>query len=108
MELIYRKNQLQSKIIYGETFASQLKSVSLRSKHLFLITNQRYYELFSDKLIQLFDDKQEINWYICKNDAGCNNMKEFESLVAFLADFDQQQEFLFLGVGNEGVIQRLF
>ncbi|OJG55712.1 hypothetical protein RV06_GL001294 [Enterococcus haemoperoxidus] len=32
-------------------------------------------------------------------------MNELESLLAFLADFDQQQKFLFLGVGNEGVVQ---
>lgn len=105
MEFVYRKNQLKTTIIYGETFASQIKSASFESKHLFLITNQRYYDLFSEKIIQLFDEKQELDWYICKNDAHCNNMKELESVVAFLADFDQQQEYLFLGVGNEGVIQ---
>lgn len=105
MEFVYKKNKLQTIIIYGETFASQIKSSSFESKHLFLITNQRYYDLFSDKLIQLFDDKLELDWYICKNDAHCNNMNELEGLLSFLADFDQQQEFLFLGVGNEGVIQ---
>lgn len=105
MELVYKKNQLQTTIIYGETFASQIKSASFESKHLFLITNQRYYDLFSEKLIQFFDDKQELDWYICKNDAHCNNMSELESVLAFLADFDQQQDFLFLGVGNEGVVQ---
>lgn len=105
MEFVYKKNQLQTTIIYGETFASQLKSISVESKHLVLITNQRYYDLFSEKLIQFFDDKQEIDWYICKNDAHCNNMNELENLLTFLADFDQQQEFLFLGVGNEGVVQ---
>ncbi|MBO0468221.1 hypothetical protein JZO73_11845 [Enterococcus plantarum] len=105
MELVYKKNQLQTTIIYGETFASHIKSASFDSKHLFLITNQRYYDLFSEKLIQLFDDKQELDWYICKNDSHCNNMKELESLLAFLSNFDQQQEFLFLGVGNEGVVQ---
>ncbi|MBO0440970.1 hypothetical protein [Candidatus Enterococcus ikei] len=105
MELVYNKNHLQATIIYGETFASQLKSASVGLKHIFMITNQRYYDLFSDKLIQLFDDKQEIDWYICKNDVHCNNMNELESLLLFLSDFDQQQEFVFLGVGNEGVVQ---
>ncbi|MGX7243318.1 hypothetical protein ACWOC1_00565 [Enterococcus quebecensis] len=105
MEIVYEKNQLRTTIVYGETFASQLKSISLGSKHIFLITNQRYYDLFSEKLVQLFDDKKEIDWYICKNDVHCNNIKELESLLAFLADFEQQQEFLFLGVGNEGVVQ---
>ncbi|EOL44318.1 hypothetical protein [Enterococcus caccae] len=105
MELLYKKNQLETTIIYGETFASQIKGTSFESKHLFLITNQRYYDLFSEKLIQFFDDKQELDWYICKNDAHCNNMDELENLVTFLADFDQQHHFLFLGVGNEGAVQ---
>lgn len=105
MELSYNKNQLQTNIIYGETFASQLKSISISGKHLFLITNQRYYDLFSEKLIQLFDDKQELDWYICKNDARCNNMNELENLLAFLTEFNQQEKFIFLGVGNEGVVQ---
>lgn len=105
MKVVYKKNQLQTTIFYGETFASQIKSASFESKHLFLITNQRYYDLFSEKLIQLFDDKQELDWYICKNDSHCNNMQELESLLAFLTDFNQQQEFLLLGVGNEGVMQ---
>lgn len=105
MELVYEKNLLNTTIIYGETFASQLKSISIGSKHVFFITNQRYYDLFSDKLIQLFDDKLEVDWYICKNDARCNNLNELEQVLAFLADFDQQQEFLFVGVGNEGVVQ---
>ncbi|MGX7262557.1 hypothetical protein [Enterococcus crotali] len=105
MELVYKKNQLQTSIFYGETFASQIKSAAFEDRHLFLITNQRYYDLFSEKLIQLFDDKQELDWYICKNDSHCNNMNELENIVTFLADFDQQQSFLFLGVGNEGVVQ---
>ncbi|MEI5988514.1 hypothetical protein A5881_000001 [Enterococcus termitis] len=53
MELVYKKNQLQTSIFYGETFASQIKSAAFEDRHLFLITNQRYYDLFSEKLIQL-------------------------------------------------------
>ncbi|WP_429949847.1 hypothetical protein [Enterococcus sp. AZ101] len=105
MEWVYHKKQLQTSIIYGETFASQLKSISVSNKHLFLITNQRYYDLFSDKLIQLFDDKLELDWYICKNDSRCNNLNELKNLLDFITEFNQQEEFIFLGVGNEGVVQ---
>ncbi|MDA9470284.1 hypothetical protein [Enterococcus sp. 5H] len=105
MEKIYKKSRFQSTIIYGETFASQIKHNSTNGKHIFLITNQRYYDLFSEKLVQLFENKQALDWYICKNDARCNNLNELENLLAFLADFNLQEEYLFLGVGNEGVIQ---
>ncbi|MFD1899648.1 hypothetical protein [Enterococcus termitis] len=105
MERIYIKDHLTTTISYGETFASQLKASPVKATHIFLITNQRYYDLFADKLIQFFDLGQEIDWFICKNDAYCNNMSELENLLAFISDFDQQQDFLFLGIGNEGVIQ---
>lgn len=105
MDLVYRKNQLQSTITYGETFASQLKETAIEFEHIFLVTNQRYYDLFADKLVQLFENQQEIDWYICKNDVHCNNLNELENLLAFLAEFDQQKEYLFLGIGNEGVVQ---
>ncbi|MTD38943.1 hypothetical protein GIX45_09900 [Erwinia sp. CPCC 100877] len=105
MEIIYRQGALKTNVYYGETFASQLKNLPLDQKHIFLITNQRYYDLFADKLIQLFGNKQELDWYICKNDPHCNNFRELENVLSFLSEFDLQEHFLFLGIGNEGVIQ---
>lgn len=105
MEFTYAKNDQETAITYGKTFVSQLRATTVKATHVFLITNQRYYDLFADKFIQFFDEGQEIDWFICKNDAHCNNMNELESLLTFIADFDQQQDFLFLGIGNEGVIQ---
>ena len=105
MEVTYEKNNLHTVITYGETFASWLKKINYESKHLIILTNQRYYDLFSDKLIQLLGDRQEINWYICKNDSHCNNLSELYNVLEFLADFNKSEKFLFLGIGNEGVIK---
>jgi hypothetical protein len=105
VEISYRQGSLKTTVYYGETFASQLKGLSLDNKHIFLITNQRYYDLFADKLIQLFGNHQELDWYICKNVPHCNNFRELENVLSFLSEFDLQQRFLFLGIGNEGVIQ---
>lgn len=104
MELTYEQNQQQTFITYGETFASWLKKKEYKEKHLILLTNQRYYDLFSDKLVQLFGIDQELDWYICKNDSHCNNLSELENVLAFLADFNTMEEVLFLGIGNEGVM----
>ncbi|MHC5229354.1 hypothetical protein ACYSNW_13835 [Enterococcus sp. LJL99] len=105
MELTYTKKQQQTVITYGETFASWLEKKEYKEKHLILLTNQRYYDLFSDKLVQLFGTDQELDWYICKNDSHCNNLSELESLLTFLTDFNKLEDFLFLGIGNEGVMK---
>lgn len=104
MEFVYEKNQHHSRVIYGETVASFLKSKGLEERHVLLITNQRYYDLFSDKLIQLFNDRQNLDWYICKNDAHCNNFAELEAFLSFVGAFSVQEEYLLIGLGNEGVM----
>ncbi|MBP2099680.1 hypothetical protein [Enterococcus rivorum] len=105
MELAYEKSDQKTLITYGETFAAQLRKESLSSKHIVLLTNQRYYDLFSDKLIQLFEGMLSIDWYICRNDSHCNNFEELQEVLAFLSELNQQHSFIFLGVGNEGVVQ---
>lgn len=105
MELTYVQGQQQTVITYGETFASWIKNNNYKEKHLILLTNQRYYDLFSDKIIQLFGIDQELDWYICKNDSHCNNLSELESVLVFLTDFNKRKEFLFLGIGNEGAMK---
>lgn len=105
VELAYEKSNQKTFITYGETFAIHLRKESLSSKHIVLLTNQRYYDLFSDKLIQLFKDTLSIDWYICRNDSHCNNFEELQEVLTFLAELNQQHSFIFLGVGNEGVVQ---
>lgn len=104
MEFVYEKNDHQSLVTYGETVASLLKNEPLSEKHILLVTNQRYYDLFSDKLIQLFKERQNLDWYICKNDSHCNNFSELEAVLSFAASFPVKEEYLLVGLGNEGVM----
>lgn len=104
MEFVYEKDDHHSQVVYGETVASVLKNEPFDESHILLITNQRYYDLFSDKLIQLFNERQNIDWYICKNDVHCNNFSELEALLSFIATFPEKENYLLIGLGNEGVM----
>lgn len=105
MEVSYEVGNWRTTINYGETFASFLRQTTVESQHIILLTNQRYYELFSEKIIQLFDSNQVLDWYICTNDAHCNNLPELEAILTFFNHFSTQTPSLLLGIGNEGVIQ---
>ncbi|MGC6769710.1 hypothetical protein ACYSNR_15360 [Enterococcus sp. LJL128] len=105
MELVYQKNKQESLVIYGETTASLVKNKSFANKHILLMTNQKYYDLFSDKLIKLFNNPEDLDWYICKNDVHCNNFTELEALLTFLKPFSASKEYLLIGLGNEGVME---
>ncbi|MBL1224476.1 hypothetical protein [Enterococcus sp. BWR-S5] len=104
MEFVYEKDDHHSQVVYGETVASLLKNEALGERHILLIANQRYYDLFSDKLIQLFNERQDLDWYICKNDSHCNNFSELEALLSFIASFPEKKDYLLVGLGNEGVM----
>lgn len=105
MEIEYDVGPWQTTIHYGETFASFLRQTTVEPTQIILLTNQRYYELFSEKIIQLFDSQHRLDWYICTNNAHCNNLNELEAILTFFINFDSQQTSLILGIGNEGVIQ---
>lgn len=74
MELDYELHGETAKIFYAETLVSQLKSLKIEQSVLFL-TNQRYYDLFADKINQLFANPRKIDWYICAN-TQCNHLIE--------------------------------
>lgn len=105
MEVRYDVGNCQATITYGETFASFLRQATIEPTQIILLTNQRYYELFSEKLVQLFDHQQTLDWYICTNDTHCNNLAELEAVLTFFKNFDCKQTSLILGLGNEGVVQ---
>lgn len=105
LEIIYEKKSYVTKVIYGETFAATLPSLDYRNKHLIIITNQRYYDLFSEKINQLLHLNRSIDWYICTNQTRCNTIEELNHLILFLSRFAQEDEYLFLAFGNEGVVE---
>lgn len=103
-EVVYQKDHFKTKVIYGETFASTLPSLDTANQHVVIIANQRYYDLFSDKINQLLLRHAKVDWYICMNQTHCNTMEEMQSLLTFLTRFSQEEEYLFLAFGNEGVV----
>ncbi|MBM9833665.1 hypothetical protein IAG15_21250, partial [Enterococcus faecalis] len=68
-----------------------------------ILTNQRYYDRFSEKLTRLFLPR-EVNWYICTNQMYCNNFSEFKAAMDFFGRFSKQEPLLIVGFGNEGVL----
>lgn len=105
VERVYTKNGYSCRVVYGETFATQLKQEPVTNKHVVIVTNQRYYDRFSQKLLQLFSIHSEVDWYICTNSAHCNNLDELNGLLSFAAKFPQEADYLFVAFGNEGVME---
>ncbi|MEY8444894.1 hypothetical protein AALA44_01525 [Enterococcus ratti] len=102
MELDYQIQNEKTKISYGETLVSQLKRITIKQPILFL-TNQRYYDLFAVKINQQFLNPNEIDWYICAN-TQCNHLTELSNLLAFAKRYPENQSFLIIGFGNEGIM----
>ena len=97
MELDYELHGETAKIFYAETLVSQLKSLKIEQSVLFL-TNQRYYDLFADKINQLFANPRKIDWYICAN-TQCNHLIELSNLLTFAKRYNENEAFLIIGFG---------
>ncbi len=102
MELDYQLNGETAKIFYAETLVSQLKALTIDRPVLFL-TNQRYYDLFAEKINQLFTNPRAIDWYICAN-TQCNHLTELSNLLTFAKRYPENEAFLIIGFGNEGIM----
>ncbi|WP_165005867.1 MULTISPECIES: hypothetical protein [unclassified Enterococcus] len=102
MELDYQVQEETAKIFYGETLVSQLKPLAIDQPILFL-TNQRYYDLFAEKINQLFANQASVDWYICAN-TQCNHLAELTNLLDFAKRYPENQPFLLIGFGNEGIM----
>lgn len=105
METDYLLGKHKATLTYGETFTSKLRKEAPFATHVVLIANQRYYDLFAEKISHAFTSETQLDWYICRNDAHCNNLTELEGLLSFFEDIQQQAPFLLIGLGNEGVLQ---
>lgn len=85
MELDYQVEDALTKVFYGETLVSQLRELSIDQPILFL-TNQRYYDLFADKINPLFANQANNDWYICAN-TQCNHLTELKNLLDFVKHY---------------------
>lgn len=104
LELTFSMVNQTTTISYGETLSSLLKPLAIREPILFL-TNQRYYDLFSEKMNQFFADQANIDWYICTNSAQCNNLTELAHLLDYVKRFPENQRLIVIGFGNEGIME---
>lgn len=105
MEISYQQQHFQSKIIFGETLNRAIPKSAAQGKHVVILTNQRYYDRSFEKISRFFEEAIDLDWYICGNDLYCNKMSELMDLLNFLERFPQNREYLFIGYGNEGVMQ---
>lgn len=103
MEVVFYRNEQETQISYGETLASVMKEQSIEPQQVIILTNQRYYDRFSEKVTRLFLPR-EVNWYICTNQMYCNNFSEFKAAMDFFGRFSKQESLLIVGFGNEGVL----
>ena len=102
MELDYQVEEALTKVFYGETLVSQLRALSIDQPILFL-TNQRYYDLFADKINPLFANQANNDWYICAN-TQCNHLTELKNLLDFTKRYPENQSMFVIGFGNEGIM----
>lgn len=103
MEFVFSRKEQQTQILYGETLNAVLRTQEISNDQVIILTNQRYYDRFSEKLTRLFLPK-EVSWYICTNQMYCNNFTEFQAFMSFLSRFSKQENYLIVGFGNEGVL----
>ena len=107
MEITYRYEQNETRITYGETVASMMRKKNLEKKQILFCGNQRYYDLYAEKLRQFIPKSSTHDWFITPNNRYCNTMDYFQELIHFLDRFSRQRETIFLGIGNEGVVELL-
>lgn len=105
MERRYQIAQTDFLVTYGETFANLLKVQEAPSARLLFIGNQRYYELYADKISGLFPNAVSQDWFICGNQRYCNELAVLEELLLFSERFSPEEPCLLIGLGNEGVME---
>ncbi len=104
MQLNYQKNNATTAIVYGEILSSSIHPEMFANKHIIVLTNQRYYDHFFEKIQHIFSP-QTIDWYVCSNLIYGNHVRELMDILDFLGQFFPNEEYLFVAFGNEGVIQ---
>ena len=104
MQIHYQNAQQKTKITYGASLSASIDTSQIAEKHLVILTNQRYYEHFFEKMPTLFK-KNRIDWYICRNQLYANTLEEWMSLLHFLEPFPKSKEYLFIALGNAGVVE---
>lgn len=96
-----------TRVTYGETIASMMRKKDWQNKQILFCGNQRYYDLYAEKLRRLIPESSAHEWFITPNNRYCNTMGTFQELIRFLERFRSLKETIFIGLGNEGLIELL-
>lgn len=104
MQLTYQRQELTTQITYGQPLTKSIGEVLPTARHVIILTNQRYYDQFFEKVQRAFSPNN-IDWYICRNQLYCNHLEELTELLQYLSRFSRTNEYLFIAFGNEGVIK---
>lgn len=104
MQMTYQKKQLETQITYGEILTTSIQPEMYQGKHLIILTNQRYYDHFFEKIHGVFADVP-IDWYICRNQLYANTLEEWMSLLDYLEKFSRKETYLLIAIGNAGVVE---
>lgn len=104
MQLTYQKEHLATTITYGEILTTSIQPAMYQGKHLIILTNQRYYDHFFEKIQGVFREAP-IDWYICRNQLYANTLDEWMSLLDYLEKFSTKKEYLLIAIGNAGVVE---
>ena len=84
--LSFLEKNSRRKILYGETLNAVLRTQEISNDQVIILTNQRYYDRFSEKLTRLFYPKKSAGIF-CTNQMYCNNFTEFQAFMSFLSRF---------------------
>lgn len=104
MKIQYQKGTLHTVITYGEILSMSIQQSWFEGKHVIILTNQRYYDRFFEKMEQLFLN-QPVDWYIFRNQLYVNTLEEWSNLLAYLDSFSVDKSYLFVAFGSIGVIE---
>lgn len=103
MQIRYQKAQQETLVTYGEILSTSIREDWLKDKHLIILTNQRYYDRFFEKIEQLFFN-HPVDWYIFRNQLYVNTLEEWSGLLTYLDRFSTEKEYLFVALGTAGVV----
>ncbi|MHC5267559.1 hypothetical protein ACYSNO_00025 [Enterococcus sp. LJL98] len=100
----YRQATLESSITYGEILTTSIQPTMYQGKHVIILTNQRYYDRFFEKIQGVFSSVA-MDWYVCRNQLYANTLEEWMSLLAYLEQFSRKKAYLLVAIGNAGVVE---
>ncbi|GAA3024395.1 hypothetical protein [Tetragenococcus solitarius] len=105
MQFTYQRQDLNTQITYGELLKKSIEQLlTTTDRHVIVLTNQRYYDQFFQKIQQAFCH-HVVDWYIARNQLYCNHLEEMTEFLQFLGKFSPTEKYVFVAFGNEGVVQ---